>query len=161
MIQAAIIVVSSKILQGQSSDEGRAELEHYLQNQDIHVLSYEMVRDDRNDIRECLLSTCSTIAPQVIFTLGGTGVRPTDWTPEATRDVFEKEIPGMAEAMRAASLKKVKTAMLSRGIAGIRGSSIIVNLPGSPKGVKENLATILPILDHAIEKASSISSTIA
>ena len=83
-------------------------------------------------------------------------MRPTDWAPEATQDVIDKEIPGIAEVMRAESLKKVKTAMLSRGVAGIRGSTIIVNLPGSPKGVKENLTTFLPILEHMVGKASTV-----
>jgi len=158
MIQAAIIVVSSKIRRGESSDKGRTDLEKFLNDNDIQIVAYEIVEDDRKDISESLLSVCTTIAPQVIFTLGGTGVRPTDWAPEATHDVIDKEIPGIAEAMRAESLKKVKTAMLSRGIAGIRGSTIIVNLPGSHKGVKENLVTFLPILDHMVGKASTVTA---
>lgn len=161
MIQAAIIIVNSKILKGESTDQGRADLEQYLKDHDIQIVTYEIVADDRQEIRECLLSICSTMAPQVLFTIGGTGVRPTDWVPEATRDVIEKEIPGIAEVMRAESLKKVKTAMLSRGTAGIRGSTIIVNLPGSSKGVKENLATFLPILDHTVEKASNVTQPIS
>lgn len=161
MIQAAILVINSKILRGESSDKGRAGLEQYLSDNDIQILGYEIVPDDRKEVRESLLSLCTTIAPQVIFTIGGTGIRPTDWAPEATRDIIEKEIPGIAEVMRAESLKKVKTAMLSRGTAGIRGSTIIVNLPGSPKAVKENLTTFLPILDHMVEKASNMSSTLS
>ena len=161
MIQAAIVVVNSKILRGESSDKGRADLEQYLSDHDVKVLTYEIVSDDRKEIRECLLSIYSTLAPQVILTIGGTGVRPTDWTPEATQDVIEKEIPGIAEVMRAESLKKVKTAMLSRGTAGIRGSTIIVNLPGSSKGAKENLATFLPILDHTVEKVSNMTQPIS
>jgi len=158
MIQAAIIVVSSKIRRGDSSDKGRTELEQFLTANDIQIVAYEIVEDDRKDIAESLLSVCTAIAPQVIFTLGGTGVRPTDWAPEATQDIIDKEIPGIAEVMRAESLKKVKTAMLSRGIAGIRGSTIIVNLPGSPKGAKENLAAFLPILDHMVGKASMVTA---
>ena len=161
MIQAAIVVVNSKILNGESIDKGRADLEQYVSDHDIQILAYEIVADDRQAIRECLLSICSTVVPQVILTIGGTGVRPTDWTPEATRDVIDKEIPGIAEVMRAESLKTVKTAMLSRGTAGIRGSTIIVNLPGSPKGAKENLATFLPILDHTVEKASVVTHSIS
>jgi len=160
MIQAAIIVVSSKILSGVSSDKGRADLEQSLGDNEIHIVAYEIVADDRKEIRECLLTICTTVAPQVILTLGGTGVRPTDWAPEATRDVLEKEIQGIAEVLRAESLKKVKTAMLSRGTAGIRGSTIIVNLPGSPKGARENLMTFLPILDHTVEKTSKVTQPI-
>jgi len=161
MIQTAIVVVNSKILKEEFPDKGRAELEQYLTDHNIQILSYEIVADDRQEIRECLLAICSTVAPHIILTIGGTGVRPTDWAPEATRDVIEKEIPGIAEVMRAESLKKVKTAMLSRGIAGIRGSTLIVNLPGSPKGTKENLATFLPILDHTVEKASNVTQPIS
>ena len=155
MIQAAIIVVSSKIRRGEVPDKGRTDLEQFLNDNDVKIVAYEIVEDDRKDIAKSLLSVCTALAPQVIFTLGGTGVRPTDWAPEATHDVIEKEIPGIAEVMRAQSLKKVKTAMLSRGIAGIRGSTIIVNLPGSPKGAQENLAVFIPRLDHMVDKAST------
>ncbi len=89
--------------------------------------------------------------------MGGTGVRPTDWAPEATRDVIEKEVPGIGEAMRQESLKKVRTAMLSRGTAGILGTTLIVNLPGSPKGARENLAVILPVLEHTVEKLKPVT----
>ena len=88
----------------------------------------------------------------LILTTGGTGVSPRDLTPDATLKVIEKEIPGMAEAMRHQSRKITPHAMISRAIAGIRGRSLIINLPGSPKGAKENLAVILPALKHAIEK---------
>jgi molybdenum cofactor synthesis domain-containing protein len=88
----------------------------------------------------------------LVLTVGGTGVRPTDWTPEATQDVLERAVPGIGEALRQESLKKVRTAMLSRGTAGIRGKTLIVNLPGSPKAARENFAVLLPILDHTIEK---------
>jgi molybdopterin adenylyltransferase len=116
------------------------------------LLSYEVVADDRKAIAERLLGLCQGEAPDVILTLGGTGVRPTDWAPEATRDVVEKEVPGIGEAMRQESLKKVRTAMLSRGTAGVRGRTLIVNLPGSPKGARENLAVIAPVLEHTVEK---------
>ena len=93
-------------------------------------------------IREHLVSLCEKEDLRVIFTVGGTGVRPTDWAPEATRDVIEKEIPGIGEAMRAESLKKMRTAMLSRGTAGIRGKTLVVNLPGSPKGSDRQFGSI-------------------
>ena len=115
------------------------------------TVAYACVPDNRAAIREGLEKMCEA-DPDVVLTIGGTGVRPTDWTPEATRDVIEKELPGIGEAMRQESLKKVRTAMLSRGTAGIRGKALIVNLPGSAGGAKENLAVILPILDHTIEK---------
>ena len=130
----------------------------YLQNNALHLVGYEVVPDDRETIRKHLMSLCEKQDLQVIFTVGGTGVRPTDWAPEATRDVIEKEIPGIGEAMRAESLKKMRTAMLSRGTAGIRGKTMVVNLPGSPKGAIDNLSTLLPILDHTVGKLSGVSS---
>ncbi len=93
----------------------------------------------------------TTLGLDLILTTGGTGFAPRDVTPEATRDVIERETPGLAEAMRVASLRITPHAMLSRGVAGIRGRTLIVNLPGSPKGAVENLATIAPVLPHAIE----------
>ena len=115
--------------------------------------------DARDAIRNGLKRLCEEQAPDLILTVGGTGVRPTDWVPEATREVIEREIPGIGEAMRQESLKKMRTAMLSRGTAGIKGKALIVNLPGSPRGVKDNLAVLAPILDHTIEKISGIINT--
>src|SRR3989449_9557234 len=93
-------------------------------------------------------SLCESGTAAVVLTVGGPGVRPTDVVPEVTREVAEKEIPGIGEAMRLESLKKVQTAMLSRGTAGIRGRTLIVNLPGSPRGARENLAVVLPVLER-------------
>ncbi len=152
MINVAILMVSSKIHSGRETDQGREALERMVKELPGTLVAYEVVPDDRKTIGEHLVRLCEERAPEVILTLGGTGVRQTDWTPEATRDVIEKEVPGIGEAMRQESLKKVRTAMLSRGTAGIRGTTLIVNLPGSPKGAKENLAVVLPILDHTVEK---------
>ena len=116
------------------------------------LLSYEILPDQREMIVQRLQALCATGRSSVILTLGGTGVRPTDWVPEATRGVIEKEIPGIAEAMRAESLKKVRTAMLSRGIAGIKDQTVIINLPGSAKGVKENCEVVFPLLEHLVHK---------
>lgn len=154
MLRIAILVISSKIVSGEEPDTGREALEQMVAELPGTVTAYEIVQDDRKTIRDRLVRLCEDQAPDVIFTIGGTGVRPTDWTPEATRDVIEKEIPGVGEAMRQESLKKVRTAMLSRGTAGIRGATLIVNLPGSPKGARENLAVILPVLDHTVGKLS-------
>ncbi len=158
MIDVAVVVISSKICSGEAEDRGKESLCQYLQDHALHLVSYEVVQDDREVIRKRLVSLCEERDLGVIFTVGGTGVRPTDWAPEATRDVIEKEIPGIGEAMRAESLKKMRTAMLSRGTAGIRGKTLVVNLPGSPKGVIDNLATLLPILDHTVEKIAGASS---
>jgi len=157
MLRVAVVVISSKIASGIANDDGRGVLEEMIRNLPGTVVAYEAVPDDRKMIGERLVSICDEQAPNLLLTVGGTGVRPTDWAPEATREVLDKEVPGIGEAMRQESLKKVRTAMLSRGTAGIRGSTLIVNLPGSPKGAKENLGVLLPILDHAVEKIKRVT----
>jgi molybdenum cofactor synthesis domain-containing protein len=155
-MRIAILVVSSKILSGAEPDQGREAVEQMVTELPGAVVAYEVVSDDRRAIRDKLIHLCEGPQPDVILTLGGTGVRPTDWAPEATRDVIDKEVPGIGEAMRLESLKKVRTAMLSRGTAGIRGGTLIINLPGSPRGAKENLAVILPVLEHTVEKMKTV-----
>ena len=152
MLRVAIVVVSSKILSGAAVDQGREDLKRAVETLPGTVVAYEVIADDREAIRACLRRICQEQSPQVLLTVGGTGVRPTDWAPEATRDVIEKEVPGVGEALRAESLKKVKTAMLSRGTAGILGKTLIINLPGSVRGAKENLAVVAPILEHTVGK---------
>jgi molybdopterin adenylyltransferase len=110
-----------------------------------------IVPDDRAIIRETLTAWCDDLKLNLILTTGGTGFAPRDVTPEATRDVLEREAPGLAEAMRADSLQKTPHAMLSRAVCGLRGHTLIVNLPGSPKAVRENLDTLLPAIPHAID----------
>ncbi|MBA2251229.1 MAG: MogA/MoaB family molybdenum cofactor biosynthesis protein [Nitrospirales bacterium] len=155
MLQVVILVVSSKILAGEP-DKGREALEHMVGDLPGKVVAYEVGPDDRTKIREHLVRLCDEHHPDVILTIGGTGVRPTDWAPEATRDMVDKEVPGIGEAMRQASVKKVLTAMLSRGTAGIRKETLIINLPGSAKGARENLAVILPVLDHTVDKIKGV-----
>jgi molybdopterin adenylyltransferase len=110
-----------------------------------------IVPDERPIIAETLKMWADEVGLDLILTTGGTGFAPRDVTPEATRDIIEREAPGLAEAMRAASLVVTPHAMLSRAVAGIRGTTLVVNLPGSPKAVRENLETILPALPHAVE----------
>ena len=157
MLRVAILVISSTIESGEEPDKGRDAVERMVSELPGTVVAYAPVPDDRNAIRDRLRTLCGTDKPDVILTMGGTGVRPTDWAPEATRDVIEKEVPGIGEAMRQESLKKVRTAMLSRGTAGILGTTLIVNLPGSPKGARENLAVILPVLEHTVEKLKPVT----
>ncbi|GJL66018.1 MAG: molybdenum cofactor biosynthesis protein [Nitrospirales bacterium] len=159
MVRVAVLVISSKIVDGRQDDAGREELERILKEQKFDISAYRIIADERRLIQDALQAFCDTEQVDMVLTVGGTGVRPTDWTPEATKDVIDKEIPGIGEAMRAESLKKIRTAMLSRGIAGIRGQTLIVNLPGSARGARENLLVVLPLLDHTIEKLSGESQT--
>ncbi len=154
MLRVAILVISSKIVSGAEPDKGREEFERMVGLLPGTVVAYDLAPDDRKAVRERLVRLCEDSAPDVLLTLGGTGVRPTDWAPEATRDVVEREIPGIGEAMRQESLKTGRTAMLSRGIAGIRAGTLIVNLPGSPRGARENLAVLAPVLEHTVQKIS-------
>ena len=158
MIGVAALMITSKILSGQEADACRKIVEDLLTNHQMSLLSYEVVPDKRELIVQRLQALCEKGDVPMILTLGGTGVRPTDWVPEATREVIEKEIPGIAEAMRAESLKKVRTAMLSRGIAGIKGHTVIINLPGSAKGIKENCEVIFPLLEHLVQKMGHAES---
>jgi molybdopterin adenylyltransferase len=115
------------------------------------VVREAVIPDDLPTIRDTLLAWCAAGDLDVVFTTGGTGFAPRDVTPEATRAVIEREAPGLAEAMRAAALAVTPHAMLSRAVCGIRGGTLIVNLPGSPRAVRENLETLLPALPHAVQ----------
>jgi molybdopterin adenylyltransferase len=152
MIRAAIITLSDKGSKGEREDESGMIIREMILSIGATVAHYEVLPDEKPGIVEVLsrLSDSGTI--DLILTTGGTGVSPRDVTPEATREVVERELPGMAEAMRADSLKKTPHAMISRAVAGIRKRTLIVNLPGSPRAVRENLAVILNALPHAIEK---------
>ncbi|MCK9419600.1 MAG: MogA/MoaB family molybdenum cofactor biosynthesis protein [Nitrospirae bacterium] len=151
-IRAAIITLSDKGSKGEREDESGRTIREMIAGIPALVGHYEILPDEKLRIIEVLsrLSDSGTI--DLIITTGGTGVSARDVTPEATRAVIDRELPGMAEAMRAESLKKTPHAMISRAVAGIRKQTLIVNLPGSPKAVRENLAVILPALPHAIEK---------
>ena len=152
MIKVSILVVSSKIVEGREEDKGKKRLSELIASIPATLLSYEVVADAPSTIRERLTALADDGEADVVLTVGGTGVRPTDFVPDVTRDVADKEIPGIGEAMRAESLKKMRTAMLSRGTAAVRGKTLIVNLPGSPGGAHENLSVVLPVLEHTIDK---------
>jgi molybdopterin adenylyltransferase len=152
MITAAVLTISDKGAKGQRKDESGALVADLLREAGYTVEKYGIVPDDEQKIAECLIEWVDTEGIRLIVTTGGTGVSPTDVTPEAMLRVVEFQIPGMAEAMRAASMEKTPHAMLSRAMAGVRKTSLIINLPGSPAGARENLTAILPALSHGLDK---------
>jgi molybdopterin adenylyltransferase len=151
-IRVAIITLSDKGSAGEREDESGKIIREMISGINASVIHYEMLPDEKALIMETLQRLSDSAQCDLILTTGGTGVAPRDVTPEATLAVIDRELPGMAEAMRAESLKKTPRAMISRAVAGIRKLTLIVNLPGSPAAVRENLSVILPALPHAIEK---------
>lgn len=152
MIRTAIITLSDKGSRGEREDESGRVIRDMVAGIGASVDHYEVLPDERERIAQKLRDLADSGMIDLILTTGGTGVAPRDVTPEATRDVIDRELPGMAEAMRAESLKKTSRAMISRAVAGIRRKTLIVNLPGSPRAVFENLSVILPAVPHAVEK---------
>ncbi|AJF06170.1 MogA/MoaB family molybdenum cofactor biosynthesis protein [Geoalkalibacter subterraneus] len=147
----AILTLSDKGARGEREDESGRIL-HQMSASLGTVDHYEIIADEADLITARLMEWCDCGELDLILTTGGTGVSPRDVTPQATQQVLDYEIPGMAEAMRAASLAKTPHAMLSRALVGVRGQTLIVNLPGSPKAVRENFEVILPALPHALAK---------
>jgi molybdenum cofactor synthesis domain-containing protein len=149
-IRAGIITISTKGAAGERTDESGPAMREVLEAAGHEVVRADLVPDDPSAIATAILAAAQAGA-NVVLTSGGTGLSPNDVTPEATRRVINREIPGIAEALRAASLDKTKHAMLSRGIAGAMGSTLVVNLPGSPRAVRESLEVLLAVLPHAVE----------
>ncbi|MEW5914064.1 MAG: MogA/MoaB family molybdenum cofactor biosynthesis protein [Thermodesulfobacteriota bacterium] len=146
------MTISDQAAAGRRSDTAGPLLTEMLAQAGIRVAAQDTVPDEPEQIRAALLRYADELRLPLILTTGGTGLSPRDNTPEATAAVIERPVPGLAEAMRAAGLAHTPHAMLSRGICGIRGQSLIINLPGSPRGALENLETVLPALPHALEK---------
>ncbi len=151
-IRVGILTVSDRGYRGEYRDlSGPVIREMVVERLGAAVEQEAIVPDERPVIAAVLRTWADEAGLDLVLTTGGTGFAPRDVTPEASREVIEREAPGLAEAMRAASLRVTPHAMLSRAVAGIRGRTLIVNLPGSPKAVRENLETILPALPHAVE----------
>ena len=149
-IRVGILTISDRGFRGERPDASGPLLRQMAGRQGWTIERTSVVPDDLAAIRETLVNWSDVVCLDLILATGGTGFAPRDVTPEATRAVVEREAPGLAEAMRAASLQKTRHAMLSRAVCGIRGQTLIVNLPGSPQAARENLETILPALPHAI-----------
>ncbi|HUO77547.1 MAG TPA: MogA/MoaB family molybdenum cofactor biosynthesis protein [Thermodesulfovibrionales bacterium] len=150
MITVAVLTLSDKGSKGEREDTSGPLIGEMLKGMDARVTYYEVLPDEKEVIKEKLREY--SLKADLILTTGGTGLSPRDVTPDATLEVIEREIPGIAEIMRAEGMKKTSRSMLSRAVAGTRGVALIINLPGSPRAVRENLGAILDVIPHAIEK---------
>jgi len=151
-METALLILSDKGARGERVDTSGPLLEEWLTARRVRVAERLMIPDDRETIRETLTRWCDSGRFSLILTCGGTGVSPRDVTPDATMEVAERLIPGFGEAMRAASLARTPHAMISRAVAGIRNGTLIINLPGSPRGAIENLEAIWGGVPHAVAK---------
>lgn len=150
-VKVAILTISDKSFQGKREDRSGPALEEIISHNQGEVTYFKILPDEKELIEKELKYIADNGLADLILTTGGTGFSPRDVTPEATKEVIEREAPGLAEVMRAESLKKTPMAMLSRALAGIRKKTLIVNLPGSLKGAVENFEVVLPALKHGIE----------
>jgi len=151
MFTAGILTISDKGSRGERQDKSGDVIREIFSSMDVRIANYDIVPDEKELIVEKLVKWVDEDDLDVLITTGGTGLTPRDVTPEATLAVVDRIVPGFAEAMRAESLKKTPMAMLSRAVVGARGKCLIINLPGSPKAVRECLEVILPALSHAVE----------
>ena len=156
MITVAVLTLSDKGSKGEREDLSGPLIQNMLKSINAEVRFYDVLPDEKELIKEKLLEYAEKV--DLILTTGGTGLAPRDVTPEATLEVIDRQVSGIAEAMRFEGYKKTKRAMLSRAVAGVRGRTLIVNLPGSPKAVQENLEVIIDALPHAIEKIKGDTS---
>ncbi|MBM7855336.1 molybdenum cofactor synthesis domain-containing protein [Desulfohalotomaculum tongense] len=151
MIKVGILTMSDKGARGEREDKSCEVIKEMVKEIGGEVKYYKIIPDDFDVIKEELFHCCDRLELDLVLTTGGTGFGPRDNTPEATIEVIKKQAPGITEAMRMESLKKTPKAMLSRAAAGIRGKTLIINLPGSPRGVRECLSVVLPVLPHGLE----------
>jgi molybdopterin adenylyltransferase len=149
-MRAVVITVSDASSRGERKDESGEVLAQLLKEMGAEIVAQRILSDDPDPLANALREIADWRDINLIVTTGGTGFSPRDNTPEATLAVIEREAPGLAEAMRIETLKQTPMAMISRGVCGIRSGTLIINLPGSPKGVRESFAVIAPILNHAI-----------
>jgi molybdopterin adenylyltransferase len=157
-ILAAVVTVSDRVTAGEQEDASGPLLANLLRNMGAQVVSQTIVPDERADIERVLTWLADETQVDLVMTTGGTGPAPRDITPEATAAVIEREMPGLAEVLRFEGYHKTPLAVISRGVAGIRGQTLIVNLPGSPKAVREGMETLVPILPHAIRMVRGVDT---
>jgi molybdenum cofactor synthesis domain-containing protein len=159
MITVAVLTLSDKGSKGEREDLSGPAISAMLKGIGAEVKHYEILPDEKDMIREKLVEY--SLKVDLILTTGGTGLSPRDVTPDATLEVIDREVPGIAEAMRSEGLKKTSRSMLSRAVAGVKGRTLIINLPGSPRAVQENLDVILEVIPHAVEKIKGDTSECA
>jgi len=152
MRRAAILTISDKGFKGEREDRSGPVLKEMLAKAGFSIAEFEVLPDDQPLLEQRLRHLADDSCLDLVVTTGGTGVSPRDVTPDATLAVIDRQVPGMAEAMRATSLPKTPHAMLSRAVVGIRGQTLIINLPGSVRGAQENMEVLLPALEHALAK---------
>ena len=150
-IEIAVLTSSDRCSRGEAEDVSGRLIAEMVKTIGGRAAAYDIVPDEIPALKEKLLHYCDTLAVNVVITTGGTGFSGRDVTPEATLQVIEKNIPGLPELMRAEGLKKTKKAVLSRGVCGIRKNTLILNLPGSPKAVRESLEAVLDLIPHSLE----------
>ena len=151
-MKAGVLTISDKGSKNERKDESGPVVSELLLSIGAKVENYEIIPDEKDVIEQKLIEYSDKINLDIIVTTGGTGVSPRDLTPDATLAVLDREIPGFAEAMRMESFKKTPHALISRAVAGVRGNTLIINLPGSPKGAKENLEIVLKSIPHTVSK---------
>lgn len=151
MFKVGIITASDKGSKGEREDKSGELIKDIMTSNGYEVVEWKILPDERDLISKELINMSDNLDIDLILTTGGTGFSPRDWTPEATLDVIDRQAPGISEAMRYYSLQITPKAMLSRSVSGIRGETLIINLPGSPKAVQENLEFALPALKHGLE----------
>ncbi|MCK5557704.1 MAG: MogA/MoaB family molybdenum cofactor biosynthesis protein [Candidatus Hydrogenedentes bacterium] len=154
MLGAAIVTISDSTAAGKREDKSGDAIEAMLSEIPARLVTRIVVPDEEDRIYEELKNLCTRDDVHLVLTTGGTGVGPRDVTVEATRRVLEKELPGIAEAIRAYGIQRARTAMLSRAVAGVAGDTVLVNLPGSEKGASESLRAVIDVLHHAVDMAA-------
>lgn len=147
----AVLTASDKGARGEREDESGRVIREMIEAAGGRIVAYDVVPDDLAALRDKMIEYTDKLKVNLILTTGGTGLSPRDNTPEATLAVIEKQVPGIPEAMRAFGLQKTPHAMLSRAVCGVRRQTLIINLPGSPRAVRENLGVVMPALPHALE----------
>ena len=151
MIKTAVLTISDRASRGEYSDKSGEVIKSMVKDLPAEIVRYEIIPDEPELIKQKFIEYSDSLKLDLVISSGGTGLGPRDFTPEVTRAIIEKEVPGISEAIRMEGFKSTRRAILSRGVAGIRGQTLIINLPGSPRAVQEALSAILEAVRHGVE----------